>query len=346
MYLPSSYTAESVTSGHPDKICDQISDAILDAIVARDPSARVAVETFGAHGRLNIAGEVTTNSDVDYAEVARKAYRDIGHPDDLDISVNIVRQSPDIAQGVDIGGAGDQGIMYGYATDETPTMLPLGVVLAHQLSRGLENLRRHDPDCAWIRPDGKSQVTIDNGKVTAVVVSTQHDEAISLDEVRRQLTAKLIAPIIGDLTGVTVHINPAGAWHLGGFAADSGLTGRKLMVDTYGGIIPHGGGAFSGKDATKVDRSAAYMARYAARQLVKAGQAKQCLVSVAYAIGQADPVMLTATDERGRDLSASLTKDFDFRPRAIIEKLNLRQPIFQATASYGHFGRGEFPWES
>ncbi len=340
MFIPKMYTVESVTAGHPDKVCDQISDAILDACLAHDPMSRVAVECFGAHGHLVIGGEVTSTAVVDYAAIARQVYRDIGYNDDLDITVHVVQQSPGIARGVDFGGAGDQGIMYGFATDETPEFLPRGVVLAHRLARDLHGFGRTLP----LGPDGKTQVTINEGRVTDVVVSTQHAPSQSLDLLRTQLIEQLIGPAIGDLEGVTLHINPAGEWHLGGFAADTGLTGRKLMVDSYGGFISHGGGAFSGKDATKVDRSAAYMCRHVARTLVAAGKAKQCLVSVAYAIGRAEPVMVTAVDEQGRDLSADVSPRFDFRPLAIIERLGLRRPIFQPTAAYGHFGKPELPW--
>lgn len=341
MYVPQVYTVESVTNGHPDKVCDQISDAVLDACLTKDPLSRVAVECFGAHGKLVIGGEVTTTAQVDYAAVASQVYRGIGYDDDLMVEVNMVAQSPDIARGVDTGGAGDQGIMYGFATDETPESLPAGVVLAHRLAATLTSLRAALP----IGPDGKTQVTMAGGRVVDVVVSTQHQAEIPLDVLRRELTKRLIAPAVGDLTGVTVHINPAGQWHRGGFSVDAGLTGRKIMVDTYGGLIPHGGGCFSGKDATKVDRSGAYMCRFVAKTLVAAGRAKQCLVSVAYAIGQAEPVMLTAVDETGCDRSAEIKRRFDFRPTAIIERLGLRRPIFREAAAYGHFGRDIFPWE-
>jgi S-adenosylmethionine synthetase len=341
----SQYTVESVTSGHPDKVCDQVSDAILDALLAQDPLSRVAVETVGAHGKLILTGEVTTKADVDYHGIAQRVYHEIGHPENLHIEAAIVRQSPDIANGVDTGGAGDQGIMYGFATDDTPELMPLGVVLAHKLTRQLETVRRTDTEMAWLKPDGKSQVTINNGQVTAVVVSTQHDENIAYEKVRELVKEKIIKPVIGDLTNVKVYINPAGPFVLGGFTADSGLTGRKIMVDTYGGLVAHGGGAFSGKDATKVDRSAAYFARYVAKNAIKSGLGKQCLISVAYAIGEPEPVMLTAVNERGEDLTDWVKPRFDFRPRAIIERLGLRRPIYQPTAAYGHFGRAEFPWE-
>lgn len=339
------YTVESVTSGHPDKVCDQISDAVLDAYLASDPKSRVAVESFGSHNLLVVGGEVTSKENIDAKKIAKEIYESIGYQDDLNIVTNIIQQSPDIAQGVDTGGAGDQGIMYGYATNETPEFLSKGVALVHKLTKGLENLRRNDPECAWIGPDGKAQVTITDGKISAVLVSTQHAPNISQEEIKARLTKKLIAPLIGDLTGIEILINPTGKFVVGGFTADTGLTGRKIMVDTYGGLIPHGGGAFSGKDPTKVDRSAAYMARFAAKNIVANGLAKECLVSVAYAIGRADPLMVHAETDDGKNLGALVRAKFDFRPRAIIERLNLQRPIYSGTAAYGHFGKAGLPWE-
>lgn len=338
------YTVESVTSGHPDKVCDQISDAILDACLAQDPKSRVAVESFGAHGLLVIGGEVTSDAKIDASAIARGVYRDIGYDEDLEIIERIVQQSPDIAMGVDQDGAGDQGIMYGYATDETPEYLPKGITLVHRLTKGLEDLRRSGA-LPWLRPDGKAQVTMDNSQVKTVLISTQHAENVSQSEIRDALIEKLIRPLVGDVKKIEILVNPTGRFVKGGFEADTGLTGRKLMVDTYGGIWPHGGGAFSGKDATKVDRSAAYMARYAAKNLVANGHAKEALVSVSYAIGRADPLMVSAVDENGNDLSDIVRSRFDFRPKAIIQKLGLRRPIFQQTASYGHFGKAGLPWE-
>ncbi len=338
------YTTESVTSGHPDKVCDQISDAILDACLAQDPTSRVAVETVGSHGMLFIGGEVRTNADVKYADIARKVYKGIGYDEDLDIIDRVDVQSGDIAMGVDTGGAGDQGIMYGYATDETKEYLPLGVVLSHKLARGLEKLRR-DGTLPWLRPDGKTQVTIDNGRVITGLASTQHAEDAELEDIRTGLTEHLFTPILGDLADIEILVNPTGRFVQGGFAADAGLTGRKIMVDTYGGLMPHGGGAFSGKDATKVDRSAAYMARFAAKNLVANGYAKKALVSVAYAIGRAEPVMIEAFDENGKNLTDVVVKNFDFKPRSIIERLGLTRPIFQKTAAYGHFGTDDRSWE-
>ncbi|MBI3631207.1 MAG: methionine adenosyltransferase [Candidatus Sungbacteria bacterium] len=339
------HTVESVTSGHPDKVCDQISDAILDAYLAQDPASRVAVETFGSHNLLVIGGEVTSKADINAAKIGRHVYRTIGYTDDLQIMTNIARQSPDIAQGVDIGGAGDQGIMYGYATDETPELMPRAVALAHALTQGLERLRKTDQECSWLGPDGKSQITMENGRVKTVLISCQHADSVTQEIIREALIKKLIVPVVGDLAGVEVLVNPTGKFTLGGFTADTGLTGRKIIVDTYGGLIPHGGGAFSGKDPTKVDRSAAYMARFAAKNIVAAGLAKTCTIAVAYAIGRAEPLMVYGESEDGRDLSPILKEKFDFRPAAIIERLGLRRPLYQKTAAYGHFGRSGFPWE-
>lgn len=337
---------ESVTSGHPDKICDQISDSILDAYLAKDPMSRVAVETFGGHGRLTIGGEVTSKGKVDCEKIARKIYKEIGYGDKLEISAHVVTQSPDIAIGVDKGGAGDQGIMYGFATDETSEFLPKGVVLAHKLAERLEEARRNG-EIKWLRPDGKTQVTYQNGKLYTVLVSTQHAPKISQEEIKKEITEKIINPLLSEEEKRTtkILINPTGQFVTGGFESDTGLTGRKIMVDTYGGLIPHGGGCFSGKDSTKVDRSGAYMARYVAKNLVANGYGKEALVSVAYAIGMAEPLMIEAINEKGEDLSKIVRKNFDFRPLAIIEHLGLRNPIFRQTATYGHFGKENLPWE-
>ena len=338
------YTVESVTSGHPDKVCDQISDAILDACLAQDPASRVAVESFGSHGTLMLGGEVKTKAKVNFEKIARDVYRNIGYTDKLKVLNTIAKQSPDIAMGVDTGGAGDQGIMYGYATDETKEMLPKGVVLTHALARRLEQLRR-TKKLKWLKPDGKTQVTISNGKVITALCSTQHDKKVSQEEIRAALIKHLFTPVLGSVKNIEILVNPTGQFILGGFTADAGLTGRKIMVDTYGGVMPHGGGAFSGKDSTKVDRSAAYMCRFVAKNLVANGYAKKALVSVAYAIGRVEPVMVEAFDEKGKNLTKIVNEHFDFRPRAIIERLGLRRPIFQETAAYGHFGVNGRPWE-
>ena len=340
-------TAESVTSGHPDKICDQISDAILDEYLKQDPFSRVAVETFGSHGLIVIGGEVTSNGKVDAQKTAQRIYKDIGHPEKQKVLINIVQQSPDIAQGVNTGGAGDQGIMYGYATDETKEYLPLPVVLAHQLTSGLEKLRRTHPKFSWLQPDGKSQVTLENQKIKTVLVSAQHAETISQKEITELLKKYLVKPIIGQ-GDFEILINPTGKFVSGGFYADTGLTGRKIMVDTYGGLIPHGGGCFSGKDPTKVHRSGAYIARWAAKNIVANGYAKKCLISLAYAIGKAEPLMIESetfgTGDNQKTLKLVI-KNFDFTPLGIIRQLDLRRPIYFSTAAYGHFGRPEFPWE-
>jgi S-adenosylmethionine synthetase len=346
------YTVESVTSGHPDKICDQISDAILDAYLKVDPKSRVAVETFGGHGKLTIGGEVTSNlsaqagGKVDYVKIAREVYKKIGYKDKLEISARIVTQSPDIAMGVDKGGAGDQGIMYGYATNETPEFLPKGVVLAHKLARKLEENRKNGK-IKWLRPDGKTQVTYINGKLHTVLVSAQHYPEVKLEKIKKEITKKIIYPLLSlqEKKTVKILVNPTGQFIQGGFAADTGLTGRKIMVDTYGGIVPHGGGCFSGKDATKVDRSGAYMARFVAKNLVAAGYGKEVLVSVAYAIGMAEPLMIEAFNEKGECLAEIVHKNFDFKPLSIIKTLGLRNPIFEQTATYGHFGKKNLPWE-
>jgi S-adenosylmethionine synthetase len=347
IYKPKIYTVESVTSGHPDKVCDQISDAILDECLRQDPMTRAGIEAFGGHGQLVVGGEVTTKAEVDFAKMALDVYREIGYTDELKITTNVVRQSPDIAQGVDTGGAGDQGIMYGYATNETPEFLPKGIVLVHKLAKGLEDLRRSG-EIKWLRPDGKSQVTIDGEsgeKISTILISTQHDENIGQEEIREALIEKLIKPLTGDTSDIEILVNPTGRFAIGGFEGDAGLTGRKIMVDTYGGLIPHGGGCFSGKDPSKVDRSAAYMARYVAKTLVAEGKAKECLVSVAYAIGRAEPLMVEALNEKGESIRSEIEKRFDFKPKAIIEKLDLRRPIYKKTAAYGHFGKPGLPWE-
>lgn len=344
LYIPKYYTVESVTCGHPDKVCDQISDAVLDECLRQDPTSRVAIESFGCHGLLVVGGELTTRAKVNYKKLAMDLYRKTGYKDPLKIVTRVVKQSPDIAQGVDTGGAGDQGIMYGYATNETKQYLPKGVVLVHQITKALQDLRE-DGSLPWSKPDGKAQVTIEGNKVKTVLISTQHDKKASQQQIRKDLINKLLKPILGSLSGIEVLVNPTGKFVVGGFESDTGLTGRKIIVDTYGGLVPHGGGCFSGKDPTKVDRSAAYMCRFVAKNLVANGMAKKVLVSVAYAIGRAEPLMVEALDEKGRSHSKFVNKHFDFKPKAIIEKLDLRRPIYQKTATYGHFGNPDYPWE-
>jgi S-adenosylmethionine synthetase len=359
------FTSESVTEGHPDKIADQISDAVLDAALAEDPTARVACETLVTTGLVVIAGEITTDAKIDYSRVARETIREIGYTrakygfdcDTCSVLSAVDRQSPDIAMGVDTGGAGDQGLMFGYACNETPELMPLPIQLAHMLSRRLAETRKSG-DLPYLRPDGKSQVTIEyrDGRpfrVEAVVISSQHDQNVSNDQLRSEIQEQVIRHTVSsDLLdeNTKYHINPTGRFVTGGPQGDCGLTGRKIIVDTYGGYAPHGGGAFSGKDPTKVDRSAAYMARYVAKNIVAAGLADRCMVQLAYAIGVADPVsVMVDTKGTGRiseSALATLVRDsFELTPGGIMKELDLRRPIYKATAAYGHFGRDGFSWE-
>lgn len=361
------FTSESVTEGHPDKIADQISDAILDEVLRQDERGRVACETLVTTGLIVVAGEITTSAYVDYPQVARETVREIGYTrakygfdcDTCSVLTAIDRQSPDIAQGVDTGGAGDQGLMFGFACNETPELMPLPIQLAHQLSRRLAEVRRAG-SLPYLRPDGKSQVTVEYRdarpfRVEALVVSTQHDAKVTNEQLHEEVLSQVIKPVVSPElidSKTKYHINPTGRFVTGGPQGDAGLTGRKIIVDTYGGYAPHGGGAFSGKDPTKVDRSAAYMARYIAKNIVAAGLAERCLVQLAYAIGVAEPVsVLVDTAGTGRTSEAKLATmirdGFDLTPQGIIRDLKLRRPIYRQTAAYGHFGRTEedFPWE-
>ena len=326
-------TAENVTWGHPDKVCDQISDAILDECLRQDPNSRVAVETVGGHGKLFIVGEITSKAKFDAAKIARQVYKEIGYDDDLDIQVNLVQQSPDIAHGVDTGGAGDQGIMVGYATSETEEMLPREHVLAAKLIRRLEEIREKNQGqlAKFLGPDGKSQVTLNDNKIEAVVISTQHKDNIDLKVLEKLIIEEVIKPIIPEFEHA--YINPAGPFILGGFTADAGLTGRKITADNYGPQVPVGGGAFSGKDPSKVDRSAAYMARYLAIEYLKKYQAKEVLVKLAYAIGKREPVMATALVD-GKLVEI---KGYDLSPAGIINFLRLKEPQFKDRARFGFF---------
>jgi S-adenosylmethionine synthetase len=361
------FTSESVTEGHPDKISDQISDAVLDAALTADPKARVACETLVTTGLVVVAGEITTEAVLDYSKIARETIREIGYThssygfdcDTCAVLSALDRQSPDIAMGVDTGGAGDQGLMFGFACNETPELMPLPIQLAHQLVRRLSEARKSG-ELPYLRPDGKSQVTVEyrDGRpfrLDAVVISSQHADDVSNEQLRSEIQKHVIehtvSPELLD-KNTKYHINPTGRFVTGGPKGDAGVTGRKIIVDTYGGYAPHGGGAFSGKDPTKVDRSAAYMARYIAKNIVAAGLADRCMVQLAYAIGVADPVSVYVnTEGTGRVSDGALSKlvrdNFELTPRGIIESLNLRRPIYKATAAYGHFGRSEdsFSWE-
>jgi len=368
------FTSESVSEGHPDKVADQISDSILDAILAQDPTARVAAETLCNTGLVVLAGEITTHANVDYIQVARNTLREIGY-DNTDYGIDYKgcavlvaydKQSPDIAQGVDKAhddgldqGAGDQGLMFGYACDETAELMPLPIHLSHRLVERQSQLRR-DGRLNWLRPDAKSQVTLRyvDGKpdsIDTVVLSTQHDENISLEKLREAVIEEIIKPVLPKhlIKGaINFLVNPTGRFVIGGPQGDCGLTGRKIIVDTYGGAAPHGGGAFSGKDPSKVDRSAAYAGRYVAKNVVAAGLASKCLIQISYAIGVAKPTsVMVSTFGTGKisdeKIAQLVSEHFDLRPKGIVKMLNLLRPIYRKTAAYGHFGREEpeFTWE-
>lgn len=365
------FTSESVTEGHPDKICDQISDAILDEFLKQDPDSRVAVETLTTTGVVVVAGEVTSKARFDIQDVVRKTIKEIGYDNPLygfdsescSVLVSLHAQSPDISVGVTANdnkdqGAGDQGLMFGYATNETEDLMPMPILLAHKLTKRLAEARKKK-ELPWARPDGKSQVTVEyeNEKpkrIDAIVISTQHSPDVTNEQIRKEIIDKVIKPVCGQLWNdkIKIHINPTGRFVIGGPPGDAGLTGRKIIVDTYGGMGRHGGGAFSGKDPSKVDRSACYMCRYIAKNVVAAGLADKCEVQVAYAIGVAEPVSLTVDtfdtckipEEQIENI---VRKHFDMRPSAIISHLKLKNPIYRKSAAYGHFGRAEpeFSWE-
>jgi S-adenosylmethionine synthetase len=362
------FTSESVTEGHPDKIADQISDAVLDAFLAQDPMSRVACETLLTTGLIVVAGEITSKGRVEIDELARKTVAEIGYTrakfgfdaETCGVITAVHRQSPDISMGVDTGGAGDQGLMFGYACDETPEFMPLTISLAHKITRQLSEVRKKGI-LPYLRPDGKSQVTVEYRqgkphKVHAVVVSSQHSADVEQKQIRADIIEKVIKPVLPkelhDEKSIIYHINPTGKFVVGGPMGDTGLTGRKIIVDTYGGVGSHGGGAFSGKDPSKVDRSAAYMVRYIAKNIVAAGIATECEVQLAYAIGVPDPVSIHVDDfGTGKvphdKLVDLIRKNFDMTPKGIIQTLDLRRPIYRKTAAYGHFGRTEpeFTWE-
>lgn len=365
--MPYLFTSESVSEGHPDKVADQISDAILDAMLAQDPNSRVACETFVTTGLVVVGGEVTTNAYVNIQEVVREVINEIGYTKaeykfdahSCGILTAIHSQSADIAMGVDTGGAGDQGMMFGYATDETPDYMPAAISYSHQLVKRLADIRKNEPKLMpYLRPDAKSQVTVeydgqDIKRVHTVVISTQHDPNVTQAQIREDVVQHVINKVIpANLrdSEMIIHVNPTGNFEIGGPHGDTGLTGRKIIVDTYGGKAPHGGGAFSGKDPSKVDRSAAYAARHVAKNIVAAGLARECTVQLAYAIGVAEPVSINVnTNGTGKlsdeELAKIVQDNVDLTPRGIMTRLDLKRPIYRQTAAYGHFGRMDFSWE-
>lgn len=359
------FTSESVTEGHPDKLCDTISDSILDAYLKQDENSRVAVETFASQNLVTIAGQVTSKGEVDIEKIAREVIKNIGFDNqatDLDyrtckIDINITKQSSDIALGVDIGGAGDQGIMFGYACDETKEYMPYAINLAHKLSKRLTEVRKNG-EIAYLRPDGKTQVTIEYEddrpkRVETILISTQHDDSINIETLKEEIIAKVIKPIVPvDMidSKTKIYINPTGRFVIGGPLGDTGLTGRKIIVDTYGGYSRHGGGAFSGKDASKVDRSAAYMLRHIAKNVVANGLAKKCEIQVSYAIGMKEPLSIWVNTFGTSSISEEeicemIKTKFDLTPDGVIKYLELKKPIYTKTTNYGHFGKNDLPWE-
>lgn len=359
------FTSESVTEGHPDKLCDTISDSILDQCLAQDKNARVAVETFASSNKITLAGQITFHGQVDYEKIVRQTIRNIGYgdaaididPDTCQIDINITKQSPDIAMGVDVGGAGDQGIMFGYASNETESYMPYAISMAHKLAKSLTQVRK-DKIIPYLRPDGKTQVTVeyeDNKpkRIETILISTQHEAEIEQEQLKKDIIEKVIKQTVPENMideKTNIYINPTGRFVIGGPLGDTGLTGRKIIVDTYGGYACHGGGAFSGKDPSKVDRSGAYMMRHIAKNIVANGYAQKCEIQVSYAIGMEEPLSICVntfgTGKRTEEELVKLIREkFDLTPDGIIRYLNLKQPIYVKTTNYGHFGKDNLPWE-
>ena len=359
------FTSESVTEGHPDKVCDNISDTILDECLKQDKNSRVAIETFASSNTITIAGQITSNAKIEVEKIVREKLKEIGYDNektDIDyrtcnININITKQSPDIALGVDVGGAGDQGIMFGYACDETPSYMPYAIDMAHKLSKRLTQVRK-EGIVPYLRPDGKTQVTVEYEddkpkRIETILVSTQHLETATLEQVRKDVIEKVIQAVIPSNMmdkNTKIYVNPTGRFVVGGPLGDTGLTGRKIIVDTYGGYAKHGGGAFSGKDASKVDRSAAYMLRHIAKNIVANKYAKKCEIQVSYAIGIKEPLSICVntfgTSKKSEEELVTLIKEkFDLTPDGIIEYLNLKEPIYEKTTNYGHFGKDDLQWE-
>ena len=359
------FTSESVTEGHPDKVCDNISDTILDECLKQDKNSRVAIETFASRNTITIAGQITSNAKIEVEKIVREKLKEIGYDNektDIDyrtcnINLNITKQSPDIALGVDVGGAGDQGIMFGYACDETPSYMPYAIDMAHKLSKRLTQVRK-EGIVPYLRPDGKTQVTVEYEddkpkRIETILVSTQHLETVTLEKIRKDVIEKVIQAVIPSNMmneNTKIYVNPTGRFVVGGPLGDTGLTGRKIIVDTYGGYAKHGGGAFSGKDASKVDRSAAYMLRHIAKNIVANKYAKKCEIQVSYAIGIKEPLSICVntfgTSKKSEEELVTLIKEkFDLTPDGIIEYLNLKEPIYEKTTNYGHFGKDDLQWE-
>lgn len=359
------FTSESVTEGHPDKLCDTISDSILDECIKQDENSRVAVETFASGNQITIAGQITSNAKIDIENIVRERIKEIGYDNenvDLDyrtckIYINITRQSPDIALGVDTGGAGDQGIMFGYASNETENYMPYAINIAHQLSKGLTDVRKSG-EISYLRPDGKTQVTVEYEgdipkRIETILISTQHEEIVTQEQLKKDIIDKLIKKIVPKNMideNTKIYVNPTGRFVIGGPLGDTGLTGRKIIVDTYGGYARHGGGAFSGKDPSKVDRSAAYMLRHIAKNIVANGLAKKCEIQIAYSIGMKEPLSICVNTfgtgkKTENEIVDIIKKNFDLTPDGIIKYLDLKQPIYSKTTNYGHFGKEYLPWE-
>ncbi len=338
-------TVEVPLSGHPDKVCDQIVDAILDEYLRRDPKSRVDVQALGSNGMLMIGGTVDSRADFDSSEVARKVYKDVGYEDNIEPFVNLERPSEDKAKSIVRGGAQGTAVIHGYATIETREMMPRAIVYAHALARRLNDLRLHESSFAWMCPDGKIQLTMDGDRPVAVTILVQHACGMEPGQIKNLIAENVIVPVLGDVDGLKMYVNTAGEFCTGGFAAGAGASGRKTLADTYGGLLPNGGSKLSGRDPLHPARAGSYMARFAAKNLVAQGVAKNILISVGYTIGQADSVFLEAKTGDGKDISALVKEKYDFRPEAVVERLNLIQPIYQTVSTFGHFGREGLPWE-